>query len=57
MLGGRSTSSSETLRRYGAPSEALEAHWQERLAASAEPAAERDEALATYMGWMRGESR
>jgi hypothetical protein len=59
-LGLRPAEASATLRRYGVPSEAslraLDAHWQEKLAASAELRAEHDAATETYVRWQRGES-
>jgi len=48
----------ETLRRYGVPSEAsrraLDEHWQEQLAARPELRAELDAAVETYARWLRG---
>ena len=48
----------ETLRRYGVPSEAsrraLDEHWQEQLAARPELRAELDAAVETYTRWLRG---
>jgi hypothetical protein len=57
-LAARPEWASETLRRYGVPSEAsrraLEEHWQEQVAARPELRVELEAAVATYMTWLAG---